>query len=92
MTFFDAWAYDLGEYASKIAYHYREHAPLKWEDGWEMTELEKSVEKGTEEAVALYRRVLAEAEDDSVTICSIGFFNNVSTQWERSLNDHQHVG
>lgn len=79
MTFFDDWAYELGEYASKIAYRYKEYAALEWEDGWGMGELERSVEKGTEEAVELYRKVLAEAEDESVTICSVGFFNNVSS-------------
>ncbi|KAK0385670.1 hypothetical protein NLU13_6847 [Sarocladium strictum] len=77
-TFFDNWAYELGEYASKVAYHYRDYAKLEWKDGWGMGELERSVEEGTEEAVALYRKVLAEAEDGSVTICSIGFFNNLS--------------
>lgn len=85
MTFFDGFFYELGEYASKIAYHFRDYANLEWEDGWGPGELERSAENGTEDAVDLYRRVLAEADDDSVTICSVGFFNNVSSsshmQW-----------
>lgn len=65
-TFFDSWYYELGEYTSKIAFHWR-GGSLLWghaEEAWD--------------PVALYRRVLAEAEDGSVTIASIGFFENVS--------------
>ncbi|KAK3334063.1 inosine/uridine-preferring nucleoside hydrolase [Cercophora scortea] len=65
-TFFDSWAFELGEYTSKIAYHWS-GGTLPWghaEDAWD--------------PVALYRKVLAEAEDQSVTIASIGFFENLS--------------
>lgn len=65
ITFFDSWRYELGEYASKVAYHWS-GGRLPWghaEDAWE--------------PVALYRKVLAEAEDHSVTIASIGFLDNV---------------
>lgn len=49
-----------------MAYHWS-GGSLPWgraEDAWD--------------PVALYRKVLAEAEDESVTIASIGFFENVS--------------
>lgn len=65
-TFFDSWSYELGEFASKVAYHWS-GGPLPWGkagDAWD--------------AVALYRKTMAEAEDGSVTIVSIGFFENVS--------------
>jgi inosine-uridine nucleoside N-ribohydrolase len=65
-SFFDTWAFELGEYASKVAYH--------WSGGsvpW--FEVDK-----TWEPVELYRKTLAEAEDRSVTIASIGFFENLS--------------
>ncbi|KAI0191177.1 inosine/uridine-preferring nucleoside hydrolase [Xylaria flabelliformis] len=65
-TFFDSWDYELGEYTSKVAFHFS-GGSLPWghaEEAWD--------------PVALYRKVLAEAEDDSVTIASIGFFENLS--------------
>jgi inosine-uridine nucleoside N-ribohydrolase len=64
-TFFDSWYFELGEYASKVAYHFS-GGSLPWgraEDAWD--------------PVALYRQVLAEAEDGSVTIASIGFLDTV---------------
>ncbi len=64
-TFFDGWYFELGEYASKIAYHFP-GGNLPWgraEDAWD--------------PVALYRKTLAEADDASVTIVSIGFLDNV---------------
>jgi hypothetical protein len=65
-TFFDSWYYELGEYTSKVAFHWS-GGRLPWghaEEAWD--------------PVALYRKVLAGAEDGSVTIASIGFFENVS--------------
>ncbi|KAK4102522.1 inosine/uridine-preferring nucleoside hydrolase [Parathielavia hyrcaniae] len=65
-TFFDRYYFDLGEYASKVAYHYS-GGSLPWghaDNAWD--------------PVALYRKVLAEAEDGSVTIASIGFLDNLS--------------
>lgn len=65
-TFFDSWSYNLGEFASKVAYHYS-GGSLPWgraDDAWD--------------PVRLYRKCLAEAPDGSVTIASIGFFENVS--------------
>ncbi|KAK4033068.1 inosine-uridine preferring nucleoside hydrolase-domain-containing protein [Parachaetomium inaequale] len=65
-TFFDGWYFALGEYASKVARHFS-GGSLPWghaEDAWDPVEL--------------YRRVLAEADDDSVTVVSIGFLDNLS--------------
>jgi hypothetical protein len=73
-TFFDTWSYTAGEYASKIAFHWS-GGSLPWghaEDAWD--------------PVALYRKVLAGAEDSSVTIASIGFFENVSDPGGRSAH------
>ncbi|KAK4639809.1 hypothetical protein QC761_711640 [Podospora bellae-mahoneyi] len=66
VTFFDSWFFELGEYTSKVAYHWS-GGPLPWghaEDAWD--------------PVALYRKILCEAPDQSVTITSIGFFDNLS--------------
>ncbi|CAJ2512631.1 Uu.00g007500.m01.CDS01 [Anthostomella pinea] len=65
-SFFDSWAFDLGEYASKVAYRYS-GGSLPWGSAGEAWD-----------PVTLYRKVLAEAEDGSVTIASIGFFENLS--------------
>lgn len=65
-SFFDDWAYELGEYTSKVAYHWS-GGSLPWfkpEDAWI--------------SVELYRKVLSEQDDNSVTIASIGFLENVS--------------
>ncbi|KAK3990131.1 inosine-uridine preferring nucleoside hydrolase-domain-containing protein [Cladorrhinum sp. PSN332] len=65
-TFFDSWFYELGEYASKVAHHFP-GGTLPWGragDAWD--------------PVALYRKVLAESPDGSVTIVSIGFLDNLS--------------
>ncbi|KAJ8125615.1 hypothetical protein O1611_g8024 [Lasiodiplodia mahajangana] len=68
-SYFDTWRFELGEYASKVAFHYANTSKgsLAWggaDHAWD--------------AVALYRRVLAEADDSSVTIASIGFLENLS--------------
>jgi hypothetical protein len=66
-TFFDGWFYAFGEYTSKIAFHWS-GGSLPWghaEQAWE--------------PVALYRKVLSDTEDGSVTIASIGFLDNVSS-------------
>ncbi|KAF4983232.1 hypothetical protein FDECE_17344 [Fusarium decemcellulare] len=65
-TFFDSWYYKLGEYTSKIAFQWS-GGSLPWgnaEDAWD--------------PVKLYRKALAEAENGSVTIVSIGFLDNLS--------------
>jgi hypothetical protein len=71
VTFFDSWYFSLGEYASKTAYHFS-GGKLKWEDRDRLEELDDLWDP-----VALYRKVLSEAEDGSVTIASIGFLDNV---------------
>ncbi|TDZ39305.1 Inosine-uridine preferring nucleoside hydrolase [Colletotrichum trifolii] len=63
VPFFDNWSKRLGEYASKLATHWPK-AMTKAEDAWD--------------AVALYRKLLSEAEDGSVTIASVGFLHNLS--------------
>ncbi|TEA21536.1 Inosine-uridine preferring nucleoside hydrolase [Colletotrichum sidae] len=63
VPFFDNWSKRLGEYASKLATHWPK-AMTKAEDAWD--------------AVALYRKLLFEAEDGSVTIASVGFLHNLS--------------
>ncbi|TVY12826.1 hypothetical protein LARI1_G009161 [Lachnellula arida] len=65
-SFFDDWAFELGEYASKVAYHWS-NGTLPW----------GSAEKAWE-PVELYRKILSEQEDGNVTIASIGFFDNLS--------------
>lgn len=84
-SFFDTWAYELGEYASKVAFH--------WSGGsapWFQAE-------NTWGPVELYRKTLAEAENSSVTIASIGFFENLSallnstTDGYSDLNGYQLV-
>lgn len=64
-TFFDGWDFKRGEYTSKVAYHWS-GGTLPWgkaRDAWD--------------PVVLYRKLLSEAEDGSVTIASIGFLDNV---------------
>jgi hypothetical protein len=66
-TFFDSWFFELGEYASKVAFHWS-GGTLPWghaNDAWD--------------AISLYRKVLSEADDQSVTIASIGFLENVGS-------------
>lgn len=65
-TFFDDGNFENGEYASKVGYHWKNKSSLAWGEAnkaWD--------------SVKLYRKVLAEQEDNSVTISSIGFFDNV---------------
>lgn len=76
-TFLDVVYWHLGEFASKIAYQFGSPSgpdyvkgggpSIPWghaEDAWS--------------AVELYRKLLGEADDDSVTIVSIGFLDNLS--------------
>ncbi|KAI0449521.1 inosine/uridine-preferring nucleoside hydrolase [Xylaria acuta] len=78
-TFFDSWSYELGEYTSKVAFHFSGGC-LPWghaEEAWD--------------PVALYRKVLAEAEDDSVTIASIGFLDNLSGLLNSTADSYSHL-
>lgn len=68
-TFIDTWSYSLGEFATKVAYQWRcDDCAVRW----------GHVENDTWDPVALYRKTLSEAADGSVTIASIGFFNNLA--------------
>lgn len=65
-TYFDDYFYELGEFASKVAYHWSNNS-IPWgkiDNVWH--------------PVSLYRKLLSEQGDKSVTIASIGFFENVS--------------
>ncbi|KAF2805840.1 inosine/uridine-preferring nucleoside hydrolase [Mytilinidion resinicola] len=64
--FFDNFGFIRGEYCSKVGYHYS-NGSLPWgtaNNAWD--------------PVALYRKTLAEQEDQSVTVVSIGFFQNLA--------------
>ena len=69
-AFFDDWRFELGEFCSKVAYH--------WSGGTVPfgEEEEKSLD-----SVDLYRKLLANAADQSVTIVSIGFLDSVGSKY-----------
>lgn len=74
-TFVDTFYYEYGEYASKVAYHHS-GGTLPWgtaEEAWD--------------PVDLYRKVLSEAADHSVTIASVGFLSNVSPSPDSSTRN-----
>lgn len=64
--FFDNTTFKHGEYASKVAFGWKNKSPLLWD----------AADKAWD-PVKLYRKVLASEEEKSVTIASIGFFDNV---------------
>ncbi len=73
-AFFDTWSYELGEWASKVAFHWSS-GTLPWGEAaraWE--------------PVDLYRKTLSEQVDGSVTIASIGFLENVGPLYLLLLN------
>jgi inosine-uridine nucleoside N-ribohydrolase len=82
-TFIDTWSFELGEYATKVAYHWRcdEGCAVRWghvdEDAWD--------------PVNLYRKTLSEAADGSVTIASIGFLNNLSRLLNSSADSYSNL-
>ncbi|KAI0971673.1 inosine/uridine-preferring nucleoside hydrolase [Xylaria arbuscula] len=79
-TFFDTWSYEVGEYASKIAFHWS-GGSLPWghaDEAWD--------------PVSLYRKVLAEAEDGTVTIASIGFLDNLSSLLNSTADSYSELG
>lgn len=61
-SFFDDFYYQFSDYASKVQYHWN-HSVVDAEGAWD--------------SVTLYRKILSEQDDNSVTIASIGFFDNV---------------
>jgi hypothetical protein len=73
-SFFDTLTYEMGEFASNVAFHWS-NGTLLWGDAaraWR--------------PVDLYRKTLSEQEDHSVTIASIGFFENVGGLYLLFLN------
>lgn len=77
-TYLDDFYYEHGEYASKVAYHWRNQSTLPWKDV-----------SGTWDPTDLYRHVLSQQPDKSVTIASIGFLNSVTRTL--SLGPHGYV-
>lgn len=72
-TFFDSRDFTLGEYASKVAYHY----PTTFNDSHQ-----------TAHPVSLYREILASADDQSVTLISIGFLDNLAALLNSTSDVH----
>ncbi|PLN85688.1 inosine-uridine preferring nucleoside hydrolase-domain-containing protein [Aspergillus taichungensis] len=75
-TYFDDYTFENGEYASKVAYHWRHHASLPWGDI-----------ESTWEPVRLYRKLLSDQAHQSVTIMSIGFLDNLSALLSSTADD-----
>ncbi|KAJ4301128.1 hypothetical protein N0V90_003218 [Kalmusia sp. IMI 367209] len=78
-TFFDSWYFELGEYTSKIAYHWS-GGTLSWghaEDAWD--------------PVQLYRKLLSESDDKSIYIASIGFLDNLSGLLNSTADDYSQL-
>ncbi|KAG2414719.1 hypothetical protein HFD88_003911 [Aspergillus terreus] len=76
-TYLDDFYYEHGEYASKVAYHWRSQSTLPWKDV-----------SGTWDPTDLYRHVLSQQPDKSVTIASIGFLNNLSNLLNSSADEY----
>ncbi|KAF6834466.1 inosine/uridine-preferring nucleoside hydrolase [Colletotrichum plurivorum] len=73
VPFFDNWNKVSGEFASKLATHWPKSL-ANAEEAWD--------------PVTLYRKLLAEAEDGSVTIASIGFLHNLSGLLNSTADSH----
>ncbi|KAK2012390.1 inosine/uridine-preferring nucleoside hydrolase [Colletotrichum eremochloae] len=73
IPFFDNWTKRLGEFASKLATHWPK-TMSDAEEAWDPVEL--------------YRKLLAEADDSSVTIASIGFLHNLSGLLNSTADSH----
>ncbi|KAF2001463.1 nucleoside hydrolase [Amniculicola lignicola CBS 123094] len=78
-SFFDTWKYKVGEYASKVGYHYS-GGSVPWFDP-----------EKTWDPITLYRKSLAEADDHSVSIASIGFFENLSGLLNSTSDKYSHL-
>ena len=65
-----------GEYASKLAHHF----PGVLQDA-----------TSTPDPVDLYRQTLSEAQDDSITIVSIGFFDNLAALLDSEPDVYSHL-
>ncbi|CZT11067.1 uncharacterized protein RCO7_10163 [Rhynchosporium graminicola] len=78
-TFFDDYFYELGEFTSKVTYHWSNDS-IPWNklhDIWN--------------PVSLYRKLLASQKDNSVTIASIGFFENLSGLLNSTADEYSHL-
>ncbi|OLN83767.1 Inosine-uridine preferring nucleoside hydrolase [Colletotrichum chlorophyti] len=73
VPFFDTWTKRLGEFSSKLATHWPKTISDP-EEAWD--------------SVELYRKLLAAAEDESVTIASIGFLHNLSGLLNSTADSH----
>ncbi|OTB05605.1 hypothetical protein M426DRAFT_319596 [Hypoxylon sp. CI-4A] len=71
-TFVDTWEFNLGEYASKIAHNW----PRALNDS-----------ATTPTPVELYRSILSSAEDQSITLISLGFLTNIAALLNSSSDD-----
>ncbi|KAJ7248509.1 inosine/uridine-preferring nucleoside hydrolase [Mycena rebaudengoi] len=81
-TFYDDITYDLGEYASKVAYNYKSDKQfLKWPNG----------AASAPDPVALYRKELSKQPDKSVTIVSIGLFVILSGLLNSTADAYSHL-
>ncbi|PHH59989.1 hypothetical protein CDD81_2223 [Ophiocordyceps australis] len=67
ITYLDRYTYEHGEFASKVAYHWQQYAAVPWENV-----------DSLHEPVSLYRQLLSNEQDGSVTIVSLGFLDNLS--------------
>ncbi|KAJ7248507.1 inosine/uridine-preferring nucleoside hydrolase [Mycena rebaudengoi] len=81
-TFLDTFTYDLGEYASKVAYNFKSDGQmLKWPGG----------AASAQDPVALYRKVLSQQPDKSVTMVSIGLFVILSGLLNSTADAYSHL-
>lgn len=72
-TFLDTYTYTSGEYASKLAYNF----PRTLEDP-----------NTTPEPAMLYREVLAAAQNNSITLISVGFLDNLAALLNTTSDEH----
>nr|OQO17858.1 hypothetical protein B0A51_13780 [Rachicladosporium sp. CCFEE 5018] len=71
-TFVDRWGWQLGEYASKVAHHF----PRALRNATQ-----------TPSPVTLYRKILADAAVNSLTVISIGFLTNLADLLESGMDE-----
>ncbi|KAH7361548.1 inosine/uridine-preferring nucleoside hydrolase [Plectosphaerella cucumerina] len=76
-TFFDARDFSLGEFASKVAYHWS-GGSLRW----------GRADDDALDPVGLYRAALSASEDGSVTIISLGFLSNLAALLDSGPDEH----
>ncbi|KAK3490263.1 Inosine/uridine-preferring nucleoside hydrolase domain-containing protein [Neurospora hispaniola] len=77
-TFLDVVHWHLGEFASKIAYQFGSPSSPDYVKKPKGPSIPWGHAADAWDAVQLYRKLLSEADDESVTIASIGFLDNLS--------------